>query len=282
MHDDDDTFAAAVARAFAQGQAAWPELAVTADLFAASVARAVGETGTPAVASLRAEDFYLAIGCARGEPAAIAAFDRDMTSVIERAVKAAGATPAETTELVQIVRVRLLVVKTAEAPLPAISTFSGRSSLASWVKVVATREAARLLARDRREESLEDEVLAGHLAGGSDPKLEHLKRVYREEFRAAFSTAVDGLTDRERLLLRQYALDGLGIDELSALHAIHRATAARWVNAARRAVTDGTRKALLSRLRVGPDELDSILRLIESQFDVSLPAALRAAGKPIT
>jgi RNA polymerase sigma-70 factor (ECF subfamily) len=222
-----------------------------------------------------ARDLYLAIACAHGGAAALAAFDRELAGVIERAVVAAGATPAETAELVQIVRVRLLVAK-AGAP-PAIASFSGRASLAGWVKVVATREAARLLAHDRREELVEDDALAARIGATADPQLDHLKRVYREEFRAAFATAVDALADRERLLLRQYTLDGLSIDELAKLHAIHRATAARRVNAARAAVIDGTRAALVARLRIDPAELGSILRLIHSQLDISLPAALRDA-----
>lgn len=283
MAEPDAAYAAALEAAFAAAREAWPELAVPFEAFAEHVARAVPEPDASRIAQLRAGDLYLALACARGEPAAIAAFDRELTGVIERAAASAGATPAEVAELVQIVRVRLLVAKTAEAP--AIATFSGRSSLAGWVKVVAAREAARLLARDRRQEPLEDDALAGELAAGDDPELDHLKRTYREEFRAAFAAAVDALTDRERLLLCQHTLDGLGIDALAKLYGIHRATAARWVAAARQAVVDGTRAQLTARLRVAPDELDSILRLIRSQLDVSLPPALReragrGAGDP--
>ena len=255
-----NAYAAAVARALAEARLAWPDVALDDDAFAASVARVAGEVSDAAVAKLRTADLYLATACARGEPAAIAAFDRALVAVIERAVTAAGATPAETTELVQIVRVRLLVAKPGAEP--TIATFSARASLASWVKVVATREAARLLAHDRREELASDDELAGHLTAGADPQLEHLVRTYREEFRAAFADAVDALTDRERLLLRQNVLDGVGIDALAELYKIHRATAARWVAAARQSVIEATRAALVTRLNIAPDQLDSILALL--------------------
>ena len=222
-----------------------------------------------------AEDLVLAQGCARGEADAIAAFDRAYVGVIERAVAAAGATPAETAELVQIVRVRLLVKK-PNAPQPAIASFSGRSSLASWIKVIATREAARLLEKERREPHAEEEQLAREVGAGDSPELAHLKQKYREEFRVAFAEAVAALPARDRLLLRQSVLDGLGIDALAAQHGVHRATAARWVTAAREAVIHGTRSAFRARLRVAPDELESVLRLIHSQLDISLPGALRA------
>ena len=260
----------AVTRAYEAARSARPDVPLALEAFAEAVA------GID-LAHARTDDLYLAIACAKGEPAALAAFDRELTGVIERAVVASGATPAETAELVQIVRVRLLAPK-PDAP-PAIATFTARSTLASWVKVVATREAARLLAHDRREELADDDAIADHLSAGSDPQLDHLKKVYREEFRAAFAAAVDALTDRDRLLLRQHVLDDLSIDQLAPLHGVHRATAARWVAAARRAVIEGTRKALIARLRIAAGELDSILRLIHSQLDVSLPAALREAGK---
>jgi RNA polymerase sigma-70 factor (ECF subfamily) len=226
----------------------------------------------------RAQHLALAQACARGDAAAIAAFDSEYVRVIERAVAAAGATPAETAELVQIVRVRLLVKKPG-AEQPAIASFSGRSNLASWVKVVATREAARLLLRDRREPQIEDEQLARELAAGDNPELAHLKQRYREEFRVAFAEAVAALTDRDRLLLAQSLLDGLGIDALATQLAVHRATVARWLAAARESVIAGTRAVLRARLRIAPDELDSILRLIRSQLDISLPGALRDARK---
>ena len=76
-------------------------------------------------------------------------------------------------------------------------------------------------------------------------------------------------------MLRQHTLDRLAIDQLAALHGIHRATAARWVEAARQAVIAGTRRALTQRMRLSKDELASIIRLIQSQLDISLPDVLR-------
>nr|HEX4318247.1 sigma-70 family RNA polymerase sigma factor [Kofleriaceae bacterium] len=224
-----------------------------------------------------AADLELALGCARGDASAIAAFDRAYVRVIERAVEAAGATPTQVVELVQIVRVRLLVRK-AGAAQPAIASYSGKSSLATWLKVIATREAARLLERDRREPHADEEQLERELGAGDTPELAHLKQKYRDEFRVAFAEAVAALPHRDRLVLRQSVLDGLGIDALAAQHGVHRATAARWLAAARDAVVTGTRAAFGARLRVAPDELESVLRLIHSQLDVSLPGALRDTG----
>jgi RNA polymerase sigma-70 factor (ECF subfamily) len=146
--------------------------------------------------------------------------------------------------------------------------------LTAWVRVVATREAARMLPRARRELSAADEELAGLIAPDDDPEVGYLKRLYRDEFKLAFTAAVDALEARDRLLLRQHALDGLSIDQLGALHDVHRATAARWVEAAREAVLTGTHRELVRRLRLSRTELASVMRLIRSQLDVSLPRLL--------
>jgi RNA polymerase sigma-70 factor (ECF subfamily) len=141
--------------------------------------------------------------------------------------------------------------------------------------VIATREAARLLARERREVATDDDQMLGMIAPSDDPEIGYFKRLYRAEFKSAFHAAVGSLSARDRLLLQQHLLDGLGIDQLAAFYQVHRATTARWLGAARREVLDRTRSELIRRLQLSHDELDSIMRLINSRFDVSFPALLR-------
>ena len=71
-------------------------------------------------------------------------------------------------------------------------------------------------------------------------------------------------------MLRQYYIDGLTIDRLAALYRVDRATTARWVVAARSAVLAGTRDFLGSALGVTTSEVESILRLVGSQLELSL------------
>nr|MBA3500847.1 transcriptional regulator [Deltaproteobacteria bacterium] len=49
-----------------------------------------------------------------------------------------------------------------------------------------------------------------------------------------------------------------------------RATTARWVIGARSGVLDGTRDRLRSGLGASSDEVESILRLVRSQLELSL------------
>jgi RNA polymerase sigma-70 factor (ECF subfamily) len=107
-----------------------------------------------------------------------------------------------------------------------------------------------------------------------DPGLAHLKESCRVELKRAFETALGALPRRERLLLRQHHLDRLTIDELAALYQVHRATAARWVARAREELSDAILGELGRRMQVPASEVQSLLRLVRSQLDISLDRLL--------
>lgn len=258
-----------------RAKARWPSIAVGDDEFLAAVRARLDPALPPedAVRKLHAEDLWLALGCTRGAPAAIAAFEELCGPAIRRAAAASGATDAERDDIAQIIRQRLLVAPAAGGE-PRIHTYSARGTLVSWVRVVATREAARMLPIARRDVAAEDDELARLVAPDADPELGYLKRLYRAEFKQAFQIAVEALPARERLVLRQSVLDGLGIDQLAALHSVHRATVARWLEAARAQILAGTQRALIQRLALSKQELTSVIRMIQSQLDVSLSRLL--------
>ncbi len=78
------------------------------------------------------------------------------------------------------------------------------------------------------------------------------------------------LSPGERNLLRQHFSDGLTVDEIGALHGVHRATAARRVAKARSQLFAGTRRTLMDNLGLNRSELDSVMRMIESNVHVSV------------
>jgi RNA polymerase sigma-70 factor, ECF subfamily len=260
----------------ARAIAAWPSVGIDPAHFVRAIAERLPAADPAALAALQTDDLYLACGCVEGDPAALAAFEARHGPVIERSIVAIGVSPDDRADLGQIVRERLLVSPATGEP-PRIVKYLARGSLAAWVRVVATREALRVLPRAQRSErhaAASDEQLAGLTASDDDPEVGYLKRHYRDEFKQAFHVAVAALDARERLLLRQHALDGLSIDQLAALHGVHRATAARQVHSARDAVLAATRRELTRRLRLSPRALASVMRLIHSQLDLSLPRVL--------
>ncbi|MEO7732666.1 MAG: transcriptional regulator [Kofleriaceae bacterium] len=268
--EDSEALERALAACVTVGVAGCPGVTLSTERFVCALAARVA--GAPAaLATLEVADLYLACGCADGDPGALALFEARYGRVIERAIAAAGARPAERADLGQVVRQRILVEATGRPP--RIASYGGSGTLAAWIRVVAAREVARGRARRTLEAGDADDALALRIAP-DDPELAYVKRRYRAEFKHAFQRAVDGLERRDRLVLRQHTLDGLGIDQLAALHHVHRATAARWVASARDAVRIATQRALTDHLGLAPDELDSLIRMIRSELDVSLPRLL--------
>ena len=262
----------------ARGRAAWPDIEVDPGRFAGYVAARAASAGIPA-SELCVEDLFLACACAAGDDRAVAAFVREVLPHVEAAVLSVGAGPADLEE----VRGRVLdalFVASAERPR-GIAGYAGRGRLRSWVRSVAVRTAMRYLGGEhaRGERTASDEIL--DLLGDAevDPALDHLRVRFGDAFRAAFSEALAALSPRERNLLRQHYLDELTVDQLGSLYRVHRATAARWVAAAREAAFDGTRARLVAAVGVAASDLDSIMRLLKSDLDVSIARWL-AATRP--
>ena len=215
--------------------------------------------------SLHAADLSLAAACAAGDPAALAVFDEQYLAPLAGVLRATGLAADQIDDVMQELRARLLVGDGR----PRILDYAGRADLRLWVRTAAVRAGIDLV-RQRRDLPVEDEELAALPAILDDPELLHLKDRYRDELREAVGEAITQLPARDRLLLKYTYVDGLNVDKVGAIYGVHRATAARWVGAARDALAESSRKLLVARLGVTPSELRSIARLVESQLDLSL------------
>ncbi|HLU65238.1 MAG TPA: sigma-70 family RNA polymerase sigma factor [Kofleriaceae bacterium] len=266
--------AAYLGQRLASAREAWPELGGEGGGAAQAIAHLAPHLGgaplAAAIGELHVEDLVLAGAAARGDAGALAAVDRLCAAAVEKAARSVRGSDAVSDELLQRIRVRVMGPREPDASgAPAIASYAGACSLAGWLRVIAVREAIKLVSR-RREVPVSDELLASALAPDAGPELAYMKRLYRAEFGRAFSAALASLSPRQRTLLRQHALDELGLDRMARLYGAHRATVARWLAAARADLVAATRRELVERLGISPVEVDSILRLVESQLDVSL------------
>lgn len=261
------------------GRAAWPTVDVAAEDYVRHLALVVEEAEASgsrmALGSLRGSDLYLAAACARGNANAIGELERCFIATLEGPLRSTGLDQTAADEVRQRVREILLV---GDGSVPGIARYGGRSQLRSWVRSVAIRQSARFV-RGRREIPADVEMIEALPDLAADPKLAIWKRQYAADFRVAFDDAVAHLTTRQRNLLRQHHIDGLTVDALAGLYQVHRATAARWVAAARAALLEGIRERLVQRLHLSPGELDSFFRLVRSQIEVSLQQVFRTTPR---
>ena len=247
------------------GRAAWPEVALTPVQLAAHLER-LGIS--PAAEHPHVADLYLACACTTGNPAAIAAFDRELTPVMRAAVRKIDAAAHFVDEVMQVARERLLV--SAPGTESRIADYAGQGPLRAWVRIAAMRIAMNLL-RDRRRNVLVDDDRFFELAtDDSDAERRRSAVRYGEAAAEAMRAAFASLSPRERNLLRMHHLHGLTVDELAPTLRVHRATVARWLAAAREHLLSETRAGLRARLSVGEATVDSILRELAGHVDVSV------------
>lgn len=264
--------------------AAWPELDVPADAFVRHLAEHLPEEGDldGALARMHGPDLYLACGCAAGDPAALAAFDRKVLGQAVAVLRRMGLSASEIDEVVQVMRDKLLVGD-GRGHRPFMASYAGRGTLVGWVRTVARRTALGL----RRNKA--DQIGVAKEGRSLEPipfpadlELDYLKGRYQTEFQQAIEDALASLGAEHLRVLRLHYLDGLSIDRIGALLSVHRATAARWIVAACDAVRAETRRLLHVRLGLSASELDSLAGLVQSQLHLSLDRLLQAPQTPQT
>lgn len=290
MVDSDE--AQALRSLWEAGRAAWPGVPLDeAELGRHVLAHAAAAEDRRAyLRRAQGDGLYLCCACALGVPEAMAALEARYLAQVPQLIGRLRPSDDLIEEVKQRLRIKLLPLtpRGGAAAAPAegargglqggkIGEYSGEGTLGSWLRVVALREALSLLRR-RGELPLPEREQRGDdalLGQDGDPELRLMKERYREDFQQAFQDALRALSAEQRNLLRLHFVDGMNIDQFGAMFQVHRATAARWLQAAREAIFDETRRLLGERLRLRPQELDSVIRLVRSQLDVSIARILK-------
>lgn len=272
-----ERLAAALHQAATSAEQAWPELDADVRAFAEALAAQLEGKDDPleALASIRAADLYLAQACARGEPAALRAFEARILPAAAPVLHRRGGS-LDRSELQQALREHLLVPRSGRAP--RISTYSGRGDLESWVRIAAHRMIVDELRRRSPEADRDPEQLERMPAVASDPELAVLQATYRGAFQEAFLGAFAELTPRERTMLRYRYVEQLEVQQIAAILGLHRVSVSRALRSTREKLLTSLRRDLAERLCIGNTEANSVLRLLRSEIDTSIGHWLRSVG----
>jgi RNA polymerase sigma-70 factor (ECF subfamily) len=259
--------------AYHQAREVWPSLRVSEAQFRARVA------GGPGPA--RPADLYLALACEAGAAPALAAFEREVMAPLRAIVARAEADPAVVDEVLQQVRVRVLVAD-GDAP-PRLAGYTGAGSLLSWLKVTALRLHADLRRGERAGPvPAGSDVVEVPALGGLPPERLLLDARWGAVLREALSGALRALPPRERALLRLHYVEGLALDQVGRTYGVHKSTVSRWLAAAREALLTAARDAV--RARVGGADAREVQSLCEdlcSHLELSLSALHAVAGPAV-
>jgi RNA polymerase sigma-70 factor (ECF subfamily) len=266
---------AAIDAALAGARRAFPTLGIDDARLQAALRLRVAREEDPIAAlhAIETDEVVLADACALGDTGALAIFEARYLPDVRATLGRVGLRDAGVDDAVQALREDLLVG--AAGALPRIVGYAGRGKLRGWLRAVATRTGMRILRQAQGHAPLDDDGAAA-AASAEDLELAYLKKTYGSPFKDALRAAFEALPAPDRLLLKQRLAHGMSAAAIGALHGVHPSTASRWVADARERLVAATRDEMMRRLEAGRAEVSSILRLIQSELDITLTTASEA------
>ena len=219
---------------------------------------------------------FLACACGDGDRAAIEALEEHYMEA-RASLRRLDARPEFIDDVMQELRAKLLL-----PPEPRILRYGGRGPLLAWIRVAASRiaiDALRAVRDDVLREPRDPDSLEGVDFG---PEVQLLRAAYRGSFQEAMSTALAGLSAKERNLLRRHLIEHMTLEEIAGPYSVHPATVARRLMGLREQIANAVRDDLAVRHRSegGATSLESMAQAIRSEVYVSLAPLLGRTHEP--
>jgi len=246
---------------------ALPGVRVPHEALVRQMARRAGSDGLDALEDEGVIELALACACAEADRRALAIVEERYVSVVAPALAHMRLDAGTLDDVAQAVRDKLLVPD-ASGEIKLLR-YAGRGTLHGLFKVTAVRTALSLLRKQRGVAPPADDF--ERLAEpADDPELHFLKARYREAFKSAFAKAVGMLEGRERNVLRLHHMGGMTLEQVARMYGVDRSTVVRLLQKVRGKLFTSTCAALREELAIERTELDGVLELIRSRFEVSL------------
>jgi RNA polymerase sigma-70 factor len=275
----------ALLSAWSTARVAWLHVELAAPIFAQHLAERWPRDQAPDLrfSALNTGDLYLAAACLHRCPNAVASFEAAYLSQLPSILSTLRLTPAMVADVGQELARRLFTAP--EDELPKIAEYAGRGALLMWVRAAALRlalnqldnAAVRKQAADVDVDKLLDTGRANNNAERTGPDLAFIKNHDRALVRECLQSVLGALSKEHRTLLRLYFLDGLTVEEIGKIYKLNKSTVSRRLTEVRRLLGSQMRQELARRLKLRPSEIDSLVDLVCSQLNLSLPGLLRTS-----
>lgn len=190
---------------------------------------------------LQADDLCLIIACERGDEGAWNELVERFTPTVKSAARSASSNEDAAEELAQSIWAELFGLRSRGDGRPAskLAYYSGRGSLAGWLRAVVAQLAVDSYRKQSRLVQAEEETDLDRLARDvnvernqtasldKNPEQSISDRFAESDMQDALRRAVAGLQSEDRLLVRLYYFDNLRLREAGAVLGVHEATASR-------------------------------------------------------
>jgi RNA polymerase sigma-70 factor (ECF subfamily) len=200
------------------------------------------ETIKDFIDKLQADDLCLIVACEQGNQTAWSDLVERFSATVRSAARSASSNEEGAEDLAQSIWAELygLRVRKDGKPASKLAYYSGRGSLAGWLRAVVAQLAVDQHRKQSRLVQTEEDSDFDRIVGqGQDesnwsgrnsvlnPELEISKKLAGAELQKALEKSVAQLTAEDRLLVKLYYFDGLRLREAGAVLGVHEATASR-------------------------------------------------------
>ena len=197
---------------------------------------------TEFIDGLQADDLCLIVACEQGDEVAWSDLVGRFTTTVRSAARSASSNEDAAEDLAQSIWAELygLRVRADGKPTSKLAYYSGRGSLAGWLRAVVGQLAVDQHRKQSRLVQTEDDAdldrLAQHVDDGNEqllsvgavnPEQSLANKFAGVEMQKALARSFKELSDEDRLLVKLYYFDGLRLREAGAILGVHEATASR-------------------------------------------------------
>lgn len=192
------------------------------------------------VDKLQADDLCLIVACEQGSEKAWTDLVARFGSTVRSAARSVSANEESAEDLAQSIWAELhgLRIRKDGKPASKLAYYSGRGSLAGWLRAVVGQLAVDQHRKQSRLVQTEDDADFDRLLQKEDqswsgyaekmnPETEVSDKRASADLQKALADSISSLSDEDRLLVKLYYFDGLKLHEAGAILGVHEATASR-------------------------------------------------------
>lgn len=214
------------------------------------------------VHDIRADDLCLIVACERGDEKAWEDLVANFDSTVKSAARKISSNNEDAEDLASSIWAELygLRVDADGNKKSKLAYYSGRGSLAGWLRAVVSQLAVDQFRKVSKfvqiEEDREFENLANEAANGDgnhfgshteNPEDLLTDKQTSSDVSVALSAAIAGLEAEDRLILKLYYFDDLKLKDIAATFGYHEATASRKLTRVQTEIRKGVEKELKNR-----------------------------------
>jgi RNA polymerase sigma-70 factor, ECF subfamily len=245
---------------------------------------------------MQADDLCLIIACERNDESAWSELVERFTTTVRSAARTTSSNEDAAEDLVQSIWAELYGLRTRKDGKPAskLAYYSGRGSLAGWLRAVVSQLAVDTYRKQSRLVQTEDDAdldrLARELPVGegqtsviSGMQNRNPEQLLANDFaessmKEALSTALQELVAEDRLLVKLYYFDNLRLREAGTVLGVHEATASRRLTRIHTELRKRVSEILIDEQGWTKSETEHSFAEVAQHLDADLEAILSKEG----